>query len=233
MWDKITLYKFQRIDAINQRDIPEVDKTLFSVCEVFGLTEFQLDNMPVKKAAKLISKTEKIFLSPFNPKPVNWFGAYKVEYNPANITFGQYVELSYFLQSVKKDAPIRNGHYILASICNYPINRLSNSHPKKAAYFLKAPIQQVIGTISKFTENFNDFNSKFTGLFGLSDDTEEEVKQDKFNVRYGWTYSASVVAEYQRIPLNDVYKMNVKEVLNALSYLKEKAAYEERILKLK
>lgn len=237
-WNKISLFKFQSIDEINQRDIPDIDKTLFAVCQVFNYTETRLDNLAdtwlgKRKAARLIQKTADIFSSPFTPKPVKWFGKYKVEYNPANLTFGQYIELSYFLQSPKGDAHIRNGHYILASICNYPciLKRFSGNHPKKAAYFLTQPVENTTGTISVFIENFQAFNKEYSGLFGLSDTTSEEVKQDKFNKRYGWIYSATVLADYEKITLEQAYKLPIRQALNDLMYLKEKAAYDEQLLK--
>ena len=53
LWSKISLFKFQQIDAINARyDLPDIDKALFSACVVFNMTEYELDNSSNKKATK-------------------------------------------------------------------------------------------------------------------------------------------------------------------------------------
>lgn len=232
-WKKISLFKFQEIEEINCTD--EMDKILFTVCKVFGYTEHELNNINPKKAVRLINRVNKIFSSDFKPTPKNWIGKFRVEYNPANLTFGQYVELSFFLQSKNKagenDAHIRHGHYILASISKCPFKKYS--HRQRAEYFLTVPIEIVIGSIMKFLQNFADFNKEYSSLFGLSSETDEEVKQDKFNKRYGWTYSASQVAEYERITLDQAYSLPVRQALGDLAYLKEKASYDEQLLKKK
>ena len=49
--------------------------------------------------------------------------------------------------------------------------------------------------------------------------------------RYGWHHSAELVADLQRIKLEDAYELTTTAFLNALAYLKAKRAYEREQLK--
>jgi hypothetical protein len=44
--------------------------------------------------------------------------------------------------------------------------------------------------------------------------------------RYGWIYQATLIAEHERIKLEDVYEMPTIQALNDLSYLKAKNAFD-------
>lgn len=231
-WNKISLFKFQQIDVINNRkDIDDFDKTLFSVCSVFNMTEYELDNTHPLKAAKLIKKVTKIFSKPFPEKAFKRIGKYFLEYDISKMTFGQYIELSFFLSNT----PIQNAHYVLASI-SHKAFRKNNSkfHRKKSEYFLKVPVTKCMGSLSVIIKSFAEFNNEYPALFGLGDNVDKEVKADKFNVRYGWIYSASQVAEYERITLDECFRLPVRQAFNDLAYLKAKHEYEtEQLAKLK
>lgn len=229
-WNKISLAKFQQIEAVKaRRDIDEVDKVLFTTCIIFNLTEHQLNNAGVKKANKLISKVSKIFETEFKPEAKKRIGKYFINYDPSAMTFGQYVELSFFLNS-----PVQNAHYILASISN-TLFRKNNSahHRRKSEYFLHQPITKVTGSVTQIIENFKAFNKEYSVLFGLEKDVTGDVQQDPFNKRYGWTYSAEEVAKYERITLDQAYALPVRQALNDLAYLKAKSKYEAEQLKKK
>lgn len=228
-WNKISLYKFQQIDAINSRaDLEELDKGLFSTCVVFDMTEYQLDNAEPKKAGRLLTKAGKIFRTPFTPKPYKRIGKYFLNYDPSLMSFGQYVELSFFLQ-----APIKNAHYVMASISNTAFRKNdSKDHRKKAAYFLTQPVIKITGSLAHFSDNFKEFNNEYSKLFGLNPEVHGDVaKVDPFNKRYGWVYSAETVAAHERITLDEAYRLPVRQALNDLIYLKAKEGYEKELLK--
>ena len=238
LWKNISLYKYQRIDKINnQKGIDQWDKILFSVCEVFGLTEFQLDSLSlkkdgIKKVAKLTNKVSAIFASELRLMPVKRLGYYSINYDAGSMRFGQYVELSFFLQQPIEQA----AHRVLASISHVPFFKNdSGKHGNKSEYFLSQPIEKVLGTVKLFIERFTAFNKEYTSLFGLSEEIEdaEEKQTDRFNKTYGWQYSAEVIAKYERITLSEAYELPVRQALNALTYLKAKGEYELRQIKSK
>ena len=154
-WKDISLFKFQQIETINSKDIDEMDKLLFTVCQVFNYTEYELDNTNPLKVAGLIKKVTKLFSSEMKPQVVKKIGKYFIEYDPSKLTFGQYIELAFFFQM-----PILTGaHYILASLSNKRwCKNKTDEHRAKADYFLTAPIDKVIGSVKQFATNYEAFN---------------------------------------------------------------------------
>ena len=80
---------------------------------------------------------------------------------------------------------------------------------------------------------FNEFNSRFKGLFGDSDEAgnDEEPTTDiiaaNFLKHFGWIYNVHIVAEFERIETDKVYDLPVIQFLNDLNYLKQKRILDE------
>lgn len=225
-WSKISLYKFQQIEAINaSKEYDDLNKVLFSTCVVFDMTEHQLDTAGAKKAKKLIDKVERIFSAEFQPIAAERIGKHRIEYDVAAMTFGQYIELSFFLQG-----EVAKAHYSLASISRIRFRRYTtDGHRARAECFLGQPAEVAIGSLKALMANLEKFNREYAGLFGLDGQAyDPEAERDPFNKRYGWTYSASCVAEYERIPLDQAFALPVRQALNDLSYLKAKVTYEAK-----
>lgn len=231
-WDKITLYKFQQVNAINARkDASDLDKTLFSICAVFNLTEHQLDNVGLRKAGKLAAITQRIFETPFVLGAASRIGRYLLNYDIGSMTFGQYIELSHYLSAPNQ---IQTIQFVLASIGRRRFRKhKSDGHKARADYFLLQRAELVMGSFTFLRERFKAFNKLYPNFFGLDPDTHGEVQGDAFNRRYGWIYSASQVAEYERITLDEAYGLPVTQALNDLIYLKAKHKYEAEQLKRK
>jgi hypothetical protein len=229
-WNKISLYKFQQIEAINNKPgVSDIDKSLFSTCIVFDYTEFELDNLKLEKVAKLTERLTRIFSTPFNPVLFKRVGKYLINYDVSKITLGQYIELSFFLS-----IGLQNAHYTMASISNIPFKKnKSSDHRKKSEYFLKQPITKVMGGISLIIKNFMAFNNEYKGLFGLDKEVNGDVQTNPFNKRYGWIYSASQVADYERITLTQAFKLPIRQAFNDLAYLKALDKYQVAQSKLK
>lgn len=228
-WNKISLFKFQEIERINSLEgLSDLDKILFSVCAVYDLTETQLDKKGARKASHMASVVQKIFEEKFDPQPQKRIGIYQISYDPSSMSFGQYVELHYFLQQ-----PMPNAHYVLASISNVFFKKnKSADHRKKAEYFLHQPVGKIVGTLKAFIERFTEFNNEYKGLFGLDQEVVgEKAVGDIFNKRYGWIYSATQVAAHEGIALDQVFALPVRQALNDLSFLKAKVKYESDQLK--
>lgn len=227
-WNKITLSKFRQLDEINARELSEIDKALFSTCIVFDKTEYELDNSNPAEVIKLTDKVNQLFLIPFKQKPSNRIGRYFINYDISKMTFGQYIELAFFLSNNH----VQNAHYVLATASRrWFVKSKSKDHRKRAEYFLNQPVSEVMGSIKRIIENFTTFNKEYSKLFGLDKEVTGDVEEDKFNKRYGWIYSASQVAEYERITLDDAFALPIRQALNDLMYLKEKVTYEVKQMK--
>lgn len=231
-WNNISLYKFQKIEAVNQKkEMSDIDKTLFSTCIVFDMTEYQLDNLPINKVNRLAAEMTKIFAIELKPKPQKRIGKYFLSYDISSMRFGQYKELSFYLSNNY----IQNAHKIMASISSaWRKKNTSDYHTERASFFLAKSIVKIIGCLSLVVEKFAAFNKEYNWLFGLDKDThDEQAQNDFFNKRYGWFYASEQVAAYRRIELEAVDNMNIREVFNDLAYLKAKTKYEAELFKKK
>lgn len=230
-WRDITLAKFQQIEQVNSRDIPDIDKVLFTTCIVFDRTEYQLDNEKPKKVLKLMNKMQSIFEMPFNSRPTKQIGRYRINYDISRITLGQYVELSYFINK----GVINNAHLMLASMANIRKKKYSSAdHREKAEYFHGQPVDLVIGAATQIKENYDRFNSGYQSLFGIDTEVAGNVQNDEFNKRYGWIYSATQVAQHEGISLDVAYGLPIIQAFNDLLFIKAKGKYEmEQLRKTK
>jgi hypothetical protein len=222
-WKNITLGKYQQIEAINVNGLSDIDKALYSACVVFNKTEYEIDNEKPAVVLKMMNKMQSLFESPFNPKAENRIGKYVVNYDVSRITFGQYIELSFFISN----GPLRNIHYILATMSNrWRKKHTTSDHRQKADYFLTQPVEKVIGALNVIQDNYIKFNSGYKQLFGLDKEVAGDVQSDEFNKRYGWIYSATQVKEHEGITLDEAFALPVRQAFNALLFLKAKGKYE-------
>lgn len=92
-----------------------------------------------------------------------------------------------------------------------------------------------------FFETYKRLNKSYRGLFGSQIDKgqesdEGEIKRDfkTFGEKWGWVYNAELIADFERITLDDVFNLKIIRCLNSLAYLKEKKANEkEQIEKMR
>lgn len=223
---KLTLEKYQAIQAISDdKSLSDIDKTLYCICALWDYAPEELDKEDPLKVVKMAAKIEKIFK--FKVTAPTIIGIYKIDYNISNITFGQYIDLSFFFSF---DA-VEKSNYVVATMAKSVIKK---SHPQKAGFFLKSHVAMVVGAMDRIRTGFMALNKEFGALFGLDEDLEQSVTenfQKEFNKRYGWIYSAEVVAAYERISIDDCYKLPARQVLNDLVYLKAKQKYEYLLTK--
>jgi len=225
-WNKITLFKFQQISEINAREnTSDIDKALFATCVVFDLTEYQLDNMNPRKASKLLAKVTKIFSQELKPEPKATIGDYVINYTPSKLTFGQFITLAFY---VSRNA-IQFAHQIFATLAD-PDDTFQQ---ERADFFLKQPIAKMIGSLKLFVERFRAFNREYETLFGVGTEEGKKIEQDPFQKQYGWIYSATRVADHNRITLDEAFGLPVRVAFNDLAYLKAKDKFDEQQFKKK
>ena len=227
-WKNISLSTFKRVEQINKDIENDVDKVLFSVCAVYGITEYALDNMKPRKAAKKILAVQNVLSSIPKLLPRKFVNWYYINYNIRSLTFGQYIEIAYFMQ----DNLLQNAHLVVASCAK---DLFKKSHSFKANKLLQNPLENVLGSAIQISKNFQEFNKGYKGLFGATrindDGREEEMKPDPFNKQYGWIFSATQIAEHERISLDKTFELPVIQALNDLAYLKSKGNYLEKQIK--
>lgn len=222
-WKNITLGKYQQIEQINKTDLPEIDKVLHTACIVYDKTEYEIDNEKPVKVMKMISKIQSIFETPLNTKALTRVGRYVINYDVSKITFGQYIELSFFIANGIE----KNIHYILATMSNRWLRKhATRDHREKSEYFLNQPVDLTVGAFARIQESYAQFNNQYKSLFGIDEEVSGHVQNDEFNKRHGWIYSATQVAEHERITLDQAFELPVRQAFNALIFLKAKSKYE-------
>ena len=80
-------------------------------------------------------------------------------------------------------------------------------------------------------------DKEFSGLFqdGADevgdDDRSGRSNNNGFMRNYGWIYQATLIAEHERIKLEEVYDLPTIQALNDLAYLKSKNAHDNEQMK--
>jgi hypothetical protein len=119
---KLTIDKFQRLQAIATLDTEEIEKASRLVQVLLDKSEAEVESMPISKFGKLCDKLKKAFDLTIDAatmsKPKTLIVANGNVYNlnfdiKAPFNTGRYIEVLTF----SKDDPIMNMHNILASIC--------------------------------------------------------------------------------------------------------------------
>jgi hypothetical protein len=224
LWRNITVEKYQYINEIGKTEMSEIDKLLFTITFLTGKTEDQINLISLKTYQKLEKQVRLRFLN-IKGKPYNSFKGFRFNYDFKKITLGQYIEVQHFL----KGGHIETMHIIAASITT----KGKLDHVTRGEQILKLPFLPVLHSMAKFLEQFKEFNDKYKGLFGVSEDGEQEDKADNddFNNRYGWIYSAKKVAEFEGITLEKAFDLPVIQSFNDLAYLKSLSQYESELAK--
>jgi hypothetical protein len=101
---KLTIKQFQQINHINKLEIDDLDKSIMFVQVLTGKSEFEVNQMKVKKFNKLCSDVLKAFESMMvdlkKDKPTNLIKAngtwYWINYDVSKLDAGRYVETATF-----------------------------------------------------------------------------------------------------------------------------------------
>ena len=225
-WNKITVEMYQYINEINDSDIDQLDKVLFSMAFLTGKSEQEFDKINKFKFAQL----QRQFKSRFEQlnmqgKETERIKDFKFNFDVRRVTLGQFIEVQHFY----KNNYLNNLHLIAASFST--CKKLS--HVERADRILKMPLLPVLYNVTKFLEVIKKLTNEYKGLFGIEEMEEEDLKEltNGFNEQYGWIYSAQKIAEFERIKLDEAYDLPIIQAYNDLAFLKAHEEYQEEINK--
>lgn len=225
-WSKISVEMYQYINEINESDMSDIDKILYTIVALTSSTENEIDNENPSTIIRLQKQLKKRFLELNETrKECRKLKGFKFNYDIEHVTFGQYIEIQHFLRK----GHIENIHLIASSICK----KGKMNHKQRGEAILKLPMLPILWNVAKFLEVFKEFNDSYKGLFGIEDMEEDDLKPitNPFNEQYGWIYSAKKVAEMEGITLEKAFDLPVIQAFNDLAYLKAYQAYENEITK--
>ena len=225
-WNKITVEMYQYINEINETDMDQIDKVLFTMAFLTGKSEEEFDKINKYKFAQLQRQFKQRFEQlNVQGKETERIKDFKFNFDVRKITLGQYIEVQHFY----KNNYLNNLHLIASSFStckNY-------SHVERADKILKMPLLPVLFNVKKFIEVIKKLSDEYSGLFGIEDMEQEEFKPltNGFNEQYGWIYSAQKIAEFERIKLYEAYDLPIIQAFNDLAFLKAHQEYEAEINK--
>lgn len=220
----MTLAEYQRIAGFWNSENDEVTQIALIVCDLFGYTYDEVNNMEPRKFLKLSKKVERSFVG-IDKKPI--FSGVKLNVDAFSITLGQFIEVQHFL----KLGEIDSMHLVGASIW-----RDKREHKRKADILLNKNVRYVLKDISAFLLSFTKLLNSYSGLFETeerSDEEEEAIleKPHPFIEQYGWIYSAKQIAEHEGITLDKAFDLPILQAFNTLAYLKSYQSYQKHISK--
>jgi hypothetical protein len=223
-WNKITVEMYQYINEINETDMDQIDKVLFTMAFLTGKSEQEFDKINKYKFAQLQRQFKERFEQlNMQGKEKERIKDLKFNFDIRKVTFGQFIEVQHFY----KNNYLNNLHLIAASFST--CDKLS--HVERADKILKMSLLPVLFNVKKFIEVIKKLSDEYSGLFGIEEIEEEELKPltNGFNEQYGWIYSAKKVAEFEGIKLDEAYDLPIIQAFNDLSYLKAHQEYESEI----
>jgi hypothetical protein len=225
-WDKITVEMYQYINEINETDMDQIDKILFTMAFLTGKSEQEFDKINKYKFAQLQRQFKQRFEQlNMQGKERERIKDLKFNFDICKVTLGQFIEVQHFY----KKNYLNNLHLIAASFST--CDKLS--HVERADKILKMSLLPVLYNVTKFLEVIKKLSDQYSGLFGIEDMEQEDLKplSNGFNEQYGWIYSAKKVAEFEGIKLDEAYDLPIIQAFNDLSYLKAHQEYEAEINK--
>jgi hypothetical protein len=237
-WDDISLWQWQQLQMLDSKksNIEEHLVIIETISILTGKTKNQILDLSKKQVKKIVNDIEFLYLKKPNVRQVNSIiigkRKYKFNYDVKLAHAGRYIETKYFLSDFHN-----NIHKIAASMVT-PM-RLTwrgwveeefnpYNHEEYANDLLSASFIKVFGSVYQWVLNIKELDNKFKGLYNKDNQEPEEERPGKgsFMKNFGWIYQASLVSEFEKIKLEDVYQLSTIQFLNDLSYLSAKSNHE-------
>lgn len=204
-------------DILESVDIDETDKAAYCICYVLGKKPNKVDNY--SKARFNYNWVRTQYKLQFAQKPL-LFGK-KPNTDATKITYGQFAEIMHWT----KGGIIEQMHMIHATMLNTP------NHKLQADKSLKTNVRKVLPYVLEFMQSFDALLSRYKKLFTPDKVAGDDGKHDKphpFVEQYGWIFSATRLADHNRIKLDEAYRLPIVQALNDLSFLKSLSQFEEQ-----
>jgi hypothetical protein len=222
----MTVREYQIVYKHNNNIKDEVERMAFIVMDLFNLPYSKVDSMSKRTFLKKVNKVTKKFKQTFK-KP--FYCLLKLETDATKINLAQFIEASYFLKS----DPIPNLHFLAATL----LKKKNKKHAVESEKMLNTNINYIMSDCVNFINSLQVLLMSYKGLFQIPDEEQERIiekpiiKSHPFVEKYGWIFSAKQVAEFEGIPLEKAYDLNIIHALNTLSLLKSKKDYEAYLMK--
>jgi len=220
------LSEWQRYAALNESESDDIERMALLICAINKLPGEVVDKMPLGifsayglLAGRLMERQRRRRW---------WYIHRKFQADAFKITFGQFIEIQYWLE---RFGPIFGLHLIAASL-----SKDKGEHIEKAGKILNGSARSVLPDLLVFLESFAELLKAYDGLFDmppedLSEDIKRPTADHPFLRQYGWIHSAKRVAEHEGVKLDEVFGLPIIQALNDLAYLKSEQEYLKELYK--
>lgn len=213
----MTVEQYQRIYEISVTTPDTIERVAWMICEIYGFLPNEVDDMAKESFVKFSERLNSEIKT-----DDRWYNTVHIETEAKAITFGQFIETSFWL----KNGVIESMQLVSASL----LRKWTGNHYDATHYILQQPIWAIYDQVGVYVQSLGELVKSYGGLFGTEDEGEQE-KPHIFIEQYGWLYSAKQVADYEGIPLDKAYDLPVIQALNDLSYLKAKQVFDKYLNK--
>ena len=210
---------FQNIYYQNISIDDEIEVTANCICELFNKPYDEVNRFTPKQFIKWSKKaTNKLRTSK------QWYQFEKVKTNANDITFGEFIEV---LEWQKKGF-IESIHLTAASLL-----LKKTKHSTDVKRILNSDVTQYYDDLIVFMDSFYKLLKSYKGLFDTeAEDIDANKSGHPFQNKYGWMFSAKMVAELEGVNINNAYQLPIIQALNDLSYLKSKQSFDKWLNKV-
>lgn len=120
---QITLGQYQEIYSINRSDIDDMDKIIQSMCVLTGMSEREVEELPIPEFNRIGKELAIINLEKFpEVKPPKYIRIGRQTYGwihrPQDMQYYQYADIQAWIRG----QAVLNQHKVIASLC-YPVHR--------------------------------------------------------------------------------------------------------------
>lgn len=242
-WDDITFWQWQQLQMLDAKK-DKMDEHLViieTISIITNKTKTQILELSKSKVKRIIDEIQFLYLDKPDIRQSEFIRIgntkYKFNFDIKNTPASRYIETKYFVNNFQS-----NIHRIAASMIT-PMKKTlfgwktetfdSKLHEEYANDLLSAPFVLLLGNVEQWLKNIKSLDSEFKGLFNKEEADEEDTRQvsNGFMKNFGWIYQASLISEFERIKLEEVFNMPTIQFLNDLSYLSAKSNYESELRK--
>lgn len=211
------LRDYQRVAALYSEEQDEITNVALLICDLFNKSHEEVNNFSKVKFLwytwRITRKFNKVEKRP-------WWSWLKFETDATKITFGQFIETQHFV----KLGEIDSINLVAATIL-----KGKKQHNRKADFLLKCDVRHSLWAVKTYLESFQKLVESYAGLFETDSEVDTMEKPHPFVEQYGWIYSATRVAEHERITLDSAFDLPVIQALNVLAYLKSYQSYQKKM----
>lgn len=211
------LRDYQRVAALYSEQQDEVTNVALLISDLYNKTYEEVNNLTKWKFLwytwRISRKFSKVDIRP-------WWSWMRFQTDATKITFGQFIETQHFV----KLGEIDSINLVAATIL-----KGKRDHTRKASYLMRNNVRHSLWAVKKYLESFQKLIESYAGLFETDSESDTMEKPHPFVEQYGWIYSATQVAEHERIKLDEAFDLPVIQALNVLAYLKSYQSYQKKM----